>query len=161
MYISRIELQNWKNFRSAQANLSRRTFLIGPNASGKSNLLDAFRFLHDLAQDGLRQAVEKRDGVSDIRCLAARTSTNIAVEVVLSRTDHTPVWRYRIEFNQDSQRRPKVREEVVENLQSNEHLVDRPDADDKEDEMLLTQTNLEQILANREFREVTEFFGSV
>jgi predicted ATPase len=161
MYISRVELQNWKNFRSTQADLSRRTFLIGPNASGKSNLLDAFRFLHDLAQDGLRQAVETRDGVSAIRCLAARRSTNISIEVILNRKDNIPAWRYRIEFNQDSRRRPKVRKEVVEDLRSNEVIVDRPDEDDAEDEMLLTQTNLEQILANREFREVTEFFESV
>jgi len=72
MFISRIELQNWKNFRSTEANLARRTFLIGPNASGKSNLLDAFRFLRDLAQDGLDQAIDDRGGVSNIRCLAAR-----------------------------------------------------------------------------------------
>jgi predicted ATPase len=62
MYVSRIELQNWKNFKSTGANLARRTFLIGPNASGKSNLLDAFRFLHDLAEDGLAQAVDDRGG---------------------------------------------------------------------------------------------------
>ncbi len=50
MYIGRIELQNWKNFKNAQANLSRRIFLVGPNASGKSNLLDALRFLRDVAR---------------------------------------------------------------------------------------------------------------
>jgi len=160
MYISRVELQNWKNFKSTEANLARRTFLIGPNASGKSNLLDAFRFLHDLAEDGLNQAVDERGGVSRLRCLAARKSPNIAVEVLLSESS-TPRWRYRIEFNQDSRRTPKVRQEIVQHVQSGEKIVDRPDADDEEDEMLLTQTALEQILANREFREIAEFFGSV
>lgn len=159
MHINRIELQNWKNFQSTKANLARRSFLIGPNASGKSNLLDAFRFLHDLAQDGLSQAVNDRGGVSSLRCLAARKSPNIAVEVLLSE-DSTSKWRYRIEFNQDSRRTPKVRQEIVQNVQSGEKIVDRPNEHDKEDEMLLTQTALEQILANRKFRTVAEFFSS-
>jgi predicted ATPase len=161
MFISRITLQNWKNFKSTEANLARRTFLIGPNASGKSNLLDAFRFLHDLAEDGLAQAVDDQGGVSTLRCLAARKSPNIAIEIVLSRTPDDPRWLYRIEFNQDNQRVPKVRREIVKNLQSGEKIVDRPDDEDEEDKMLLTQTALEQILANREFRDVATFFGSV
>ncbi len=161
MYVSHIELQNWKNFKSTGARLARRTFLIGPNASGKSNFLDAFRFLHDLAEDGLAQAVDDRGGVSTLRCLAARKSPNIAIEVVLSHTPNEPRWRYRIEFNQDNQRIPKVRQETVKDLQSGEKIVDRPDDEDEEDEMLLTQTALEQILANREFRDVATFFGSV
>jgi len=162
MFISRIELQNWKNFKESSAQLSQRTFLIGPNASGKSNLLDAFRFLQDLAEDGLKQAVDDRGGVSKIRCLAARKSPNVAIDVIISRSKDDPRWRYRIEFNQDNQRVPKVRREIVEHLQTEgSPIVDRPDPDDKEDEMLLTQTALEQIFANKQFRSVTEFFESI
>lgn len=163
MYISRIELQNWKNFKSTAADLSRRTFLIGPNASGKSNLLDALRFLRDLVRNGLSQAVEERGGVSNLRCLAARKSPSLAIDVVLSESSEVPRWRYRIEFNQDHKQRPVVRKEVVENLQQKEDspIVDRPNPDDRADDMLLTQTSLEQILANRDFREVPDFFESI
>lgn len=45
MKITRIELRNWKNFKKVDAELSGRMFLVGPNASGKSNFLDAFRFM--------------------------------------------------------------------------------------------------------------------
>jgi predicted ATPase len=161
MFISRIELQNWKNFKDTAAELSQRTFLIGPNASGKSNLLDAFRFLRDLSENGLNQAIDDRGGVSKIRCLAARKSPNIAIDVVLSRTKNDPRWRYRLAFNQDKQRVPKVKEEIVQDLHSGEKIVNRPNPEDEKDELLLTQTALEQILANREFREISEFFGSV
>jgi len=161
MYVSRIELQNWKNFKSTAAELSRRTFLIGPNASGKSNLLDALRFLRDLAQDGLNQAVERRGGISTLRCLAARKSPNLAIAVTLSADPETPRWRYRIEFNQNRQRVPIVRKEVVEDLEAGRRIVNRPNEDDEADNVLLTQTSLEQILANREFREVAEFFDSI
>jgi len=50
------------NFKDAEANFEQRVFLIGPNASGKSNFLDCFRFLMELATDGLEPAVTKRGG---------------------------------------------------------------------------------------------------
>ncbi len=40
-------------------------------------------------------------------------------------------------------------------------LFSRPDKDDSKDAVLLTQTRLEQIAANAEFRELAEFFGSI
>ena len=53
MIISRFLLKNWKNFQEIDVPLKNRVFLIGPNASGKSNFLDALRFLRDVAEDGL------------------------------------------------------------------------------------------------------------
>jgi AAA domain, putative AbiEii toxin, Type IV TA system len=49
MFVRRLSIENWKNFPKGEVNLSRRLFLIGPNASGKSNFLDIFRFLRDLS----------------------------------------------------------------------------------------------------------------
>ena len=161
MYISRIELQNWKNFKAAEAHLTRRVFLVGPNASGKSNLLDALRFLRDVAEKGLRAAVDIRGGVSPIRCLAARESSSILVSVVIGDDSEVDRWQYLIEFNQDSSRVPRIRREVVKNLEANKTVVDRPNETDQDDKVLLTQTALEQIIANREFREVADFFRSI
>jgi len=44
-----LKLENWRNFLEVSVVLERRVFLVGPNASGKSNVLDAFRFLRDIA----------------------------------------------------------------------------------------------------------------
>lgn len=52
MHFTYVELRNWRNFSTAEAALPLRVFLVGPNASGKSNLLDAFRFLRDLVSVG-------------------------------------------------------------------------------------------------------------
>jgi predicted ATPase len=71
MYILNLALRNWMNFKNAQTELGTRAFIIGPNASGKSNLLDSLRFLRELASEGLHPAVTKRGGVSSIRCLSA------------------------------------------------------------------------------------------
>jgi ABC-type molybdenum transport system ATPase subunit/photorepair protein PhrA len=69
MRFIRIELKNWRNFTHLDVALSKRVFLIGPNASGKSNLLDTFRFLRDIVSvgGGLQEAVRKRGGVSTLR----------------------------------------------------------------------------------------------
>jgi predicted ATPase len=157
MYISSVSLQNWKNFKSAHAALRRRVFLIGPNASGKSNLLDAFRFLRDVAQIGLRSAVlDKRDSVSALRCLAARESPGIGID-----DSDRAAWRYRLEFNQDTSRQPVIRKEVVTDLTCDRTILARPDSDDLADPPRLTQTALEQINANQSFRPVAEFLASI
>lgn len=159
MYISRIKLQNWKNFLGVEAKLGQRVFLIGPNASGKSNLLDALRFLRDVANVGLRPAVDDlRGGVSAIRCLAARQSTNIGVEVDVA-GDGNDVWTYRLVFNQDNLKRPEVREEIV--LKNGVQLLSRPTSEDERDPLLRTQTALEQISENQAFRDLAEFFKSI
>jgi len=55
-------LDNRRNFVSVDVPVGPRQFLVGPNASGKSNLLDALRFLSDLVivGGGLEAAVENR-----------------------------------------------------------------------------------------------------
>src|SRR6266436_4734541 len=45
-----LHLVNFKNFKDATLNLGRLTLLVGANAYGKSNLRDAFRFLHAMGQ---------------------------------------------------------------------------------------------------------------
>ena len=52
MRIDHLSLMNWRNFKSVDVSLGNRLFVVGPNASGKSNLLDALRFLRDVATDG-------------------------------------------------------------------------------------------------------------
>ncbi len=77
MLISRLKLQNWRNFKRIEVDLRERVFVIGPNASGKSNLLDVFRFLRDVAKPkggGLQRAVEMRGGMTKVRCLLARSN---------------------------------------------------------------------------------------
>ena len=55
----RLRLRNWKNFLQVEVAVRDRLFLVGANAAGKSNFLDAFRFLRDVALSGsgFREAV--------------------------------------------------------------------------------------------------------
>lgn len=47
---SRLRLTNFKNFADAHLLLGPLTLLVGTNASGKSNLREAFRFLHGVSR---------------------------------------------------------------------------------------------------------------
>lgn len=158
MYIEHLKLRNWKNFKDAEARLGLRVFLIGPNASGKSNLLDALCFLRDVADDGLEKAVGSRGGVTAIRCLAATRYSNIDLELKLFE-NNASIWSYRLSFNQDNLQRPVVREEVVH--KGSEEILRRPNADDQQDPLRLTQTALEQISENHSFRTVADFYKSI
>jgi len=161
MRISHVELNSWKNFRKVEVDLPDRVFLVGPNASGKSNFLDALRFLRDLAAPGggLQRAVLERGGVSKIRCLAARQDP-VGIKVHLAEGNRTE-WRYEIKFRQQTRgnRLPVLIKEAV--WHKNKLILERPNSDDLADEPRLTQTALEQINLNVAFREMTQFFERI
>jgi AAA15 family ATPase/GTPase len=48
--LKELRLTNFKNFRNATLPLGPFTVLVGANASGKSNIRDAFRFLHGIGR---------------------------------------------------------------------------------------------------------------
>ena len=162
MRFGAIGLKNWKNFQNIELDLQRRVYLVGPNASGKSNLLDALRFLRDLSVPGggfQESVTTRRGGVSAIRCLAARRNPDVEISVTVMNGDDFPAWRYELAFNQDNQRRPRISKERVR--LGDQMLLNRPDDADRQDAARLTQTNLEQVYVNQPFRELGAFFASI
>ncbi len=159
--LTHLKLENWRNFSRAEADLARRVFVVGPNASGKSNFLDALRFLHDIVAvgGGLEHAVRKRGGVKPIRCLAARRYPEVAITVRIGNDEEPALWEYEVSFNQDQQRRLRIQQERV--TAKGRTLLDRPNKADREDPARLTQTYLEQIQANKPFRPVADFFKAI
>ncbi|HEY3358825.1 MAG TPA: AAA family ATPase [Polyangia bacterium] len=164
MLVSRLQLKNWRNFLAADLRMPDRVFLVGPNAAGKSNLLDALRFLGDIAQPGggLQKAVEDRGGLSKIRCLAARKHPDIELRLELSDFGSDTVkWSYEIGIKQQPRgdRKPYLAYERV--YHEGKVLRSRPGPDDIKDPARLTQTHLEQINSNAEFRDVSRFLDSI
>ena len=165
--ITQFELTNWRNFRAAKVELANRVFVVGPNASGKSNFLDAVRFLSALARDGggLQQAVKERGGVSSLRALAARANPEVELRVSLGPYANGSVgdrWRYELSFTNEKPRvqRPIVTHERVVNSEGKE-ILRRPDQQDKKDPERLAQTAVEQVTANRDFRGIYTFLREV
>ena len=163
MRITHLEASNWRNFKNINFDIAERLFIVGPNAAGKSNLLDVFRFMSDIASrgGGLATALERRGGLKKVRSLYARNNARGRLILDIQLQDGGGSWRYRLEVKgeQGGKNRPIVDRELVE--RNGEVLLNRPDEHDKADPELLTQTHLEQIAANHDFRPIAEYFARV
>ena len=168
MRITRIQLKNWLNFQKLDTGkLGDRVFIIGPNAAGKSNLLEVLRFLRDVAQPagkkpqagGLQNAVtDMRGGISKLRCLNAKGDNEVRITINL-KSDNGTDWIYDLGFKNEGRgnNRIKVTREVV--TQNGTVIRNRPTEADKNDKEQLTQTHLELTNANADFRELSHFFS--
>ncbi len=165
MLITRLKLKNWRNFRDVEVKLGPRGYLIGANASGKSNLLNVFRFLRTIAQSeggGLQKALKDRGGLTKLRSLHARKDPEVRIEIELSESasDSYPTWRYALAFKSEGKglQRVLITEESV--FHGDKEVLLRPRPEDRSDPTRLTQTYLEQINNNANFRELGEYFAS-
>lgn len=163
MQITHVTAHNWRNFKNLDFAVADRLLIVGPNAAGKSNLLDLFRFLGDISRKGggLAAALEARGGLSRARCLFARNNHKGELAIMVDLRDGEDEWRYElaIKGKKGGHNHPIVVREIV--TRNGSKLLSRPDANDDRDPDQLTQTHLEQISANREFRPIAEYFAKV
>lgn len=165
MIISRLKLKNWRNFRDLDIGFQEISYVLGPNASGKSNLLDVFRFLRDVSKSkggGLQTAIADRGGMSKLRCLHARKDPEVLMELEFSDGNVEPVqWKYILGFKSEGKGAQRVLVSREEVWQKDHQIFQRPLEEDLNDSALLTQTHLEQIQANAKFRELVAYFSSL
>jgi predicted ATPase len=85
MMIRSIQIENFKSYEECHMPLAAMTFLIGPNASGKSNALEAVRLLSWLAKgsrlDDIERAIQGGDALvrGQARDLFGNADRNLAV----------------------------------------------------------------------------------
>jgi predicted ATPase len=154
---TRLHLKSWRNFGTVDVKLDRRVLVVGANAAGKSNFLDVFRFLQDLAADGggLTNALdgENRGGIKGIRSLFPRRDPNIEVEVDCD-IDGV-AWGYSLVLTEDHGA-AEVKQERVR--RDGKTLYENAAADDRESRRA---TALEQPALNQKFRTLRAFFQSI
>lgn len=100
--IVHLQFENWKSYESASLDIDTLSVLIGTNASGKSNALDALVLLNRSASGALFTSALQGDGVqSPLRGgleWAARKPGNIfAITIVCRTEDDTTDFEYRLE----------------------------------------------------------------
>lgn len=167
MRFERIELKSWKNFPSVDVKLASRVFVVGPNAIGKSNFLDAFRFLRDLVLEGggLAQAVKLHGGMRGVRSLHAHRNSDVVVAATIL-DDSGRRWRYELAFTQEKLTSvtrngsvPAVKKESV--MFDGQRLLSRPDDADREDPVRRSGTAIQQVQVNKKFRALADFLSGV
>ncbi len=165
MLIPHVRLKNWRNFQQLDVPLREVSYVLGANATGKSNLLDAFRFLRDISKPaggGLQTAIKERDGIAKVRCLHARRDTEVLIDVSLGESADAPAaWRYVLGFKPEGKGAQRLLVSHEEVWRDGVQVLKRPNASDVADVMLRTQTHLEQIQTNSQFRELVDFFSQI
>jgi len=82
MNIKSIRVKNFKSFKDLEIKLGKFNVLIGANASGKSNFVQIFKFMKDIANHGLDNAVSMQGGVEYLRNINVGTSENFSLKIV-------------------------------------------------------------------------------
>ena len=64
--IRKMRLEHFMSIKEASLNLGMTNVLVGPNMSGKSNLIQGLMFLTETAAFGLHQALSNRGGFPEV-----------------------------------------------------------------------------------------------
>lgn len=85
MRLNSIHINHFKSLSDISLeNLSPLTLLIGANGVGKSNLIDALRFLRDMVAEGLDHAVSKRSGIITIRQHSPKKPYDVSIKITFT-----------------------------------------------------------------------------
>lgn len=88
-FLRRVRIRNFKSIGKCDVSLSPFTLLVGRNGSGKSNFLDALRFLVEALQTSLDHAIKSRGGIDVVRRRSTGHPRNFTVEIEIN----LPAWR--------------------------------------------------------------------
>lgn len=115
-FLRRVRIRGYKSIAFCDVALEPLTILVGRNASGKSNFLDALGFLRDTVKFGVNEAVGRHGGAGAILCRSSgERVVSIEIECEYSVGDEADPWRatYRIDFEFPKSRPAKIcREEL-------------------------------------------------
>lgn len=65
--ITRLTIQHYRSIENIDLTLGPVGLLVGRNGAGKSNIIDAIKFVRDAMRHGLDKAISDRNGISSIR----------------------------------------------------------------------------------------------
>jgi len=85
--LRRIEIRNYKSIGEVAVELGPLTVLVGRNAAGKSNFLDALAFVRDCLADSVELAFKNRGGIAAVRRSSGGHPYNIEIRLIMDLDD--------------------------------------------------------------------------
>lgn len=79
--ITRVVIRNYRSIAACDVSLAPLTFLVGANGSGKSNFLDALRFVADSLRTSLDHALRDRGGFKEVRRRSSGHPKNFGIRL--------------------------------------------------------------------------------
>lgn len=83
-FLRRVRIRNYKSIGSCDAELGRFTVLVGRNGAGKSNFVDALRFVLEALESSLDHAIKSRGGIDNVRRRSTGHPRNFSLELEFS-----------------------------------------------------------------------------
>jgi predicted ATPase len=80
-FVTRVCLKNYKSIADCDVFLHPLTFLVGANGAGKSNFLDALRFVADALRTSLDHALRGRGGIKEVRRRSGGHPTHFSLQL--------------------------------------------------------------------------------
>jgi predicted ATPase len=79
--LTEIKISNFKSFNDVTINLNDFNVLIGANGSGKSNFINIFKFLNDIVNKGLDDAISIQGGIKYLKNLNNDWNVPLTIEI--------------------------------------------------------------------------------
>ena len=137
--MSSAHIQHYKSIRDAWlSDLAETALLVGRNAAGKSNVVDALRFLRDSIVDGLEHAISSRGGIEVIRQYSRSKPFNVGFRIELEQR-----------FDGETAIRPAVYELKISSRERGNYRVEKEFAEWWEEKMAI-HTSGNELFVHRE-----------
>ncbi len=79
--LTSLHVQHYKSLADVRVEFSPITVLVGSNGSGKSNVIDALRFLQNAMRHGLDHAINDRNGIAVLRQYSSTRPYMLSIRV--------------------------------------------------------------------------------
>ena len=87
MTLRNLTVTNFRSFEKSEIDFTPLSLIVGANASGKSNLINVFRFIKDIIADGVNNAIDLQGGISYLSNVRFPKGTPITISFVLDFSD--------------------------------------------------------------------------
>jgi predicted ATPase len=122
-FLRRVVIKNYKSIGKCDVRLGRLSILVGRNGAGKSNFLDALRFIADGLQTSLDHATKSRGGIKSVRRHSTGHPHNFTLNVELN-LPKSHVAKYGFEIAARTEGGFSVKSEELQILKPNGTLLD-------------------------------------